>query len=156
MHSGEGEHVAGLHGHAFGLAGNFHVAVVGPGRVRGSFRVRAVVEKRTDLHLRGQLRHAPRVIGMVVGKDRIVDVVDAGRFGGGDDAVRVASVEIVPARVDQQRFALRIDDQRRLASFHVDEINLQQLRRADNRHKPNRNSEKNDGNQCQTAHARLP
>ena len=88
----------------------------------------AVIEERADLDPARELRNSSRVIGVIVRDDDVVNVVDAGRFRGEHDAVRVSPVEIVPARVNQQRFTLRIDDQRGLPAFHVNEIYLQRLR----------------------------
>ena len=56
----------------------------------------------------------------------IVDVVEAELFERGDDTARVPPSGI--AGIDQDRFAGRCNEQRRLAAFDVNEINLQRFR----------------------------
>ncbi len=56
--------------------------------------------------------HASRVICVVMRDYQPIDVIDSRGLRGVHDAIRVPPVEIIPAGIDQQRFALRINDQR--------------------------------------------
>ena len=65
------------------------------------------------------------VIGMPVRGDQAVDLREAGVLGGGDDALGVADRAVEVAGVDQERFTGRVHEQRRVAAFDVDDIDVQ-------------------------------
>ena len=80
---------------------------------------------------RGELGHRAEVIAVPVRRDQVVDLREAGILDGGHDALGVARRgRAAVARVDQQRLAGRRDEQRRVAAFDVDDVDVQGLRRA--------------------------
>jgi hypothetical protein len=97
---------------------------VGGGFVAG-FAERAMIDKGADRDAVDELRDAAGVVDVVVGEQHIVDVVEAGIFGGGDDAVGVASFIVGPSGVDEEGVAIGSDEEGGLASFNVDEENLE-------------------------------
>ena len=60
------------------------------------------------------------MIGVEVSDEQIVDLGDSGIAGGGHDSIRIAR----KPGIDEQRVVLRCDDQGRLPTFHVNEVNL--------------------------------
>ena len=80
-----------------------------------------MIDERADRNLLCELDDAAIVIGMEVRDQEIVDLLEPGFPDRSHDAVRVARVIAGVARVDQQRFAGRRRDQRRLTTFDVDE-----------------------------------
>ena len=65
------------------------------------------------------------MVGVEVGDEQRVDFFDAGGFGGSGDADGVASANAGVTGVDQQGLAGGRDDESGLASFDIDEINVQ-------------------------------
>ena len=97
---------------------------IGGGFVTG-FAERAVVDERADGDAVDELGDASGVVDVVVGEEDVVDVVEAGAFGGGGDAVGVAALIVGPACVDEERVVIGGDEERGLAAFDVDEEDLQ-------------------------------
>ena len=91
----------------------------------GVFAVHAVIEKFADLDVLDEIRHAAHVIGMEVGDEHMVDLRDAGVFHRRLNALGVAAIVAGPAGIDQQRSAGRRDEQRGLAAFDVDGVDVQ-------------------------------
>jgi len=90
-----------------------------------------MIDEGPHLHLRRQLRCAANVIAMVVGDQRVVDLLHARGFCRRSDAIRVAPTEPRKAGIDEERLARRRHDERRLPAFDVDEVDLQRLRSAE-------------------------
>ena len=91
------------------------------------FDAGAVVEEIRHRQALQQVGDAAHVVLVEVGDEQRVDFLDAGGFGGGGDAIGVAPAIAGVSGVDQQRLAGGRDDQRGLASFDIDEINVQRL-----------------------------
>jgi len=89
------------------------------------FAINAVVDEMVDGNLLYELRHAADVIGMVVGDENVVDLLDASEFGGFVDADGVTVGVVAPAGVDEERLLFRRDEESGLATFDVDEEDLE-------------------------------
>jgi len=75
------------------------------------------------------------MIAVPVRDDHVIDLRDARIFRGLDDASCVARcTHAAVARVDEQRLARGRYEERRVAPFDVDDIDLERLRRALRRH----------------------
>ena len=83
-------------------------------------RDRAVIVKPVDPDQLRQFGNAAVMIGVVMRHDQVIDRRHSGLFHRLFDALRVAALEAGPARVNQDRFAGRRDDQRRRAAFDID------------------------------------
>ena len=105
------------------------VVVVQLRRALALLHRRAVIDEGANRHARRQRRDAADVIGVVVRHDEVVDPRQPGLLHRRRDAIGVAAVEAGVARVDQQRLARRRDNQRRLAAFDVDEVDVERLSR---------------------------
>ena len=63
--------------------------------------------------------------------NQMVDLREAGVFDGGHDAVRIPDrARAAIPRIDEQRFAGRRHEERGVAALHVDDIDVQGLRRS--------------------------
>jgi len=86
-----------------------------------------MIHKRADLHALRQLLDSADVIAVIVRDHQIVDALEVSQFRRRDDAAGISSIEPRPARIHQHRLPRRRDDQRRLAAFDIDGIDLQGL-----------------------------
>ena len=103
---------------------------------------RAVVDERTDRQLRGHAGNAADVIGMVVGYQQVVEMVEARLPGDRKDPLGITAVARVSG-IDQERFAAGCDQERRLPALDVDEIDLESPGRRPGRcHHRNGNEER--------------
>jgi hypothetical protein len=101
-----------------------------------------VIDERSDRQQVRELAHAAVVIRVEVRDEQDVDSRHARRPRSGQDAVHVApprglarhgrarSGRAPPPGVDQQRFTARRHDERGLAAFDVDEVDVERPRRA--------------------------
>jgi hypothetical protein len=65
--------------------------------------VRSVVDEMPDRHARRELRHAAKMIAVPMRGDEMIDLRQAGLFGGGHDAIRISRRRRAAiARIDQQ------------------------------------------------------
>ena len=73
----------------------------------------------------GQLAHPTVVVAVVVGRDQIIDLLQSGLFDRSHDPANIpVGVRPAVAGVDQQRLACRRDEEGRVASLYVDQIDL--------------------------------
>ena len=86
-----------------------------------------VIEKDSHRNFSGKLRDASRVILVIVSEKHKINFRNARQFCNGGNAIRIAAVEAGPARVDEQRLPSRGDEERGLAAFRIDKIDLQRL-----------------------------
>src|SRR4051794_10894747 len=78
-----------------------------------------------------QTLDSAEVVAVPVRRSQVVEVIEPPHIlEDAGDPLRVAIVEPRPPRIDQKRFALGRDDQGRRTPHHVDEINVERLRRA--------------------------
>ena len=124
----DGQPVAGLGDDVAVFSGGKNFLIggegVGGGFVAG-FAQRTVIDEGADGDAGDELGDASGVVDVVVGEEDVVDVVEAGTFGGGGDAVGVASLVVGPAGIDEEGMVVGGDEEGGLAAFHVDEENLQ-------------------------------
>ena len=88
------------------------------------FAVRAVNDERADRDAWHKLRHTAYVVVVIVSDQHVVDVAEARALRSCDNAIGVAVV-IRPASVDQQRLSRGGDEERRLPTLYIDEVDLQ-------------------------------
>ena len=69
------------------------------------------------------------VIAVIVRDDEVIDLFHARIGGSGNDAGGVATVAGI-ARVDEQRFSRRRDNQRGVSAFDVHDVDLKRFRGA--------------------------
>ena len=124
LHAAERQSIAGL-GHEVlaAPAGDF----VGRKRrhdFRRGFDRRAVVDERPNRNPLRELRHAAVVVLVKMRDQEIVDAGEARVLDRGHDPIGIAAVLLRIAGVDEQRLPRRRDDERRLAAFDVDEIDV--------------------------------
>jgi hypothetical protein len=95
---------------------------------------RAVVDKRADRNLRGEVHHAADVVVVEVRNQQVIDAGDASRASRREDPIGIPPDDIRTAGaagaravtgIDQQRLPGRRDDEGGLAAFDVDEENFQ-------------------------------
>ena len=93
----------------------------------GRLGVRAVVDEMPDRDALGEFRQAAIMIAVPMGDDQIVDLGQPGIPGGRHDAPGIADRRgrRDVAGVDQQRLAGRRDEQRGVAAFDVDDVDVQ-------------------------------
>jgi hypothetical protein len=105
---------------------DFLIAVVGVGSgfVSG-LAEGTVIDEGADGDAVDELRDAAGVVDVVVGEEDVIDVIDAGAFGGGDDAIGVAAFIAGPTGIDEERVSGGRDEESGLAAFYVDEVDLQ-------------------------------
>jgi len=96
----------------------------------GRLLVRAVVHVLADRDQLLELGHAAVMVAVPVGDDQAIDLGEAGIFRGGEDAAGVADRAVGVAGIDQQRLACRVHEQRRVAAFDVDDIDVETRARA--------------------------
>ena len=112
----------------FRLPGQFDVRLVRRSHVGpGNFDRVAVIHVHLD---RDQLRergHGADVVAVEVRGQQVVDLLEAGLLGGGEDALGVAIVGGAVGGVHQQGLAARRDDQRGGAAFGVDPVDFEVL-----------------------------
>ena len=102
----------------------------------GRLNVPAVIEEVANRDTAGELRHGAHVIAVPVRRDERVDLRDARGLDRGHDALRIAAGgRAAVARVDQHRLAGRSDEQRGVAAFDVEDVDIERcrLRRKDGR-----------------------
>ena len=130
VHAAHRDLVAGLEDGALSLGDERRVDL-GQELVGGFGRllVRAVVHELADRDALLQFGHAAVMIGVPVGGDQAVDLGEAGVLGGGNDAFGVADRAVEIAGVDQERFTGRVHEQRRVAAFDVDDIDVERRAR---------------------------
>ncbi len=127
VEAGDVDGVAGMHGAARCGADGLDVGCVVVARDVGVLAVHAVIEKLADLDALDEIRHAAHVIGMEVGDEHLVDLRDARIFHRRLDALGVAAIVAGPAGIDQQRAAGGRDQQRGLAAFHIDGVDVRSV-----------------------------
>ena len=132
LYSADGEDVAWFQRQAinFFFREQFLVSIpdLDSRRIR-ALAVIAVINDRSHGDSRHQLRQATDVIHVKVCDQDVVELADPGLLGHGNDAVGVSAIIAGPTRVDQQRFAGRRDEQRRLATLNIHEEYPQRIRR---------------------------
>ena len=89
-----------------------------------------VVDEVADRQPLGELQRAAHVVAVEVGHDQVVDPRHPGIGRRRRDAVGVAAIEAGPAGVDEHRFARRRHEERRLASLHVDHVDVERVVRS--------------------------
>ncbi len=72
-----------------------------------------------------ELGHAAVMIAMVMREDQVIDLGQAGIFGGGINAFRVSHGSVGIAGIDQQRFTRRRYEERPIAALDVDDVNVE-------------------------------
>ena len=98
------------------------IGVVGvEGRFVAGLAQGAVVDEGSYGDAVDELGNAAGVVDVVVGEQDIVEVVQSGIFGGGNDTVGIASCVAGPAGVDEERVMVRGDEEGGLAAFYVDD-----------------------------------
>ena len=89
----------------------------------------AFVMHLADGDERGEFRRAAEVIDVKVRGDEVIDLLQAGDFGGQlVDAARIALEGI--AGIDEHRLARRRDDERRAAAFDIHPVDVERAIRA--------------------------
>jgi hypothetical protein len=91
--------------------------------------VGAVVHERADLDAGSKLGGSAHVIAVIVSNDHVIELVETFSFRGREDTIGISPVESRPSRIDQHGLTARIHEQCRLAALHVNEIDVQGLRR---------------------------
>ena len=66
-------------------------------------------------------------LAVIVGDQHVIDLLQSRLMGSGQDAIGIATVIAGPAGIDQQRLTRGAHDQRCLAAFDIDEVDLQRL-----------------------------
>src|ERR1700759_337437 len=92
--------------------------------------VGAVIDEGAYGHARQELRETANMVGMVMSEQQIIDPGHARIFGCGDNAACIESVVTCPSGVDQQRLSRRGDEESRLATVDIDEIDLKIMARS--------------------------
>ena len=87
--------------------------------------VRAVIDVVGDRDPLGQLLEPADVVDVIVRREEIVQLGDAGVAQHRQDARQVALARV--AAVDEQRLAGRRDEERRLAAFGVGDVDVERL-----------------------------
>ena len=91
-----------------------------------------MIDELFDGNLRSQFGQAAEVIAMPVRDDQMIDLLEAGVFHGRHDSRGVSRrLRAGIAGVDEQRFARRRNEERRIAALHIDDIDVECLRRAE-------------------------
>ena len=80
-------------------------------------------------HALGQSRHPAEVIAVIVRRDQVVDLLQTRVADGRCNPIRVANGDgsAVPG-VHQERLPRRRHEQRRVAPFHVDQVDVEPAR----------------------------
>src|SRR5271167_1747463 len=95
--------------------------------VGGELAVGAVIDESADGNFLDELGHPADVVEVIVSDQNIIELRDAGALRGSGDAIGVAALVVGPAGVDEKRLSGRGDEEGRLASFNIDEIDLERL-----------------------------
>ena len=108
----------------------------------GVLAVHPVIQKLSHLDMLHQLRNAAHVVRVKVSDQHMINPCDPGVVHGCLNSFGISPglpAPVRPSRIHQQRRARRRNQQRRLASLHIDRINQQVLSRAlrppDRRHR---------------------
>ena len=91
----------------------------------GRLLVRTVIHEFADRDALLELGHPAVMIAVPVRDDQAVDLGETGILRGGIDALGIAHRAVGVAGVDQERFTGRVHEQRRVAAFDVDDIDVQ-------------------------------
>src|ERR1700758_56870 len=89
------------------------------------FTVGAVDEEGANRDALDELRHTAHVIVVIVGDQHVVDAAEASTLRSSDNAIGIAEVVIRPAGINQQRLSRRGDEERRLATLDIDEVDAE-------------------------------
>src|SRR5580704_10869000 len=84
-----------------------------------------MINKRADLDLLQKLRNSSHMVGVIVSDEHVIDLFQTRELDRLRAAIGVAFVVSRPARIHQERLARGRNQQRQLASLHVEKINLQ-------------------------------
>ena len=105
-------------------------------RKRRRFDRLSVVDEHFDGQAPGHFGHAAEMVTVEVRNEQIVQLADTRVAGGSHDAIRIAVGKPGVAGVDEHRLPGRRHDQRRLAAFDVDEVDVERSRRLRRRRRP--------------------
>ena len=87
--------------------------------------IQTVVDEVPNRDPLRQLRHPAKMVPVPVGRDEVIDLLQSGVRDRRHDATHIAvGARASVARVDQQRLARRRNEKRRVATFHVDQIDI--------------------------------
>ena len=111
-----------------GAASQGHVAAEGSPGALALVHRRAVVEVVHDRQPVSQLLRTAHMVRVEVRDDEVVDSSETRVLSGRDDAIGVTPVESWPAGVDQHRLAGWRDEERRLATLDVDDVDVERVR----------------------------
>ena len=123
--AGYGKLVSRLRDGVLRLGPELGVGRLEAGNLLAFLDARPVIDVVLDRDALGELLQAADVIDVVVRRDEVVDLLDAGFRKYRHDAIGVARHRV--GRIDQHRFTRRRDDERRLAAFDVEGVDVECL-----------------------------
>ena len=97
--------------------------IVGAGYI-GIFLVRTVIDEGPDLDTVRELRDTANVVAVIVRDEHVVQLFEPGLMCRRDNAICIAAFVAWPAGIDEKRLSGWAHDERGLATFYVNEINL--------------------------------
>jgi hypothetical protein len=96
--------------------------------------IRAVIDELSNRNLRGKFSQAAEMIAVPVGRNQMIDLASSRVLDRLEDAAGVARRRCpgIPG-INEQRLMGRRDEQRGVATFDIDDVDVQSLGRSSNR-----------------------